>query len=156
MREWITTCIILSLCGGILKLILMAAGSEKAAKALQTILSVLILSLAVSSLCRENLPSVTLAEDVRYEYYEQMQEETFAEVFATVEKELGTALGMELKNKFGHEPLACTVAVDRETLELSDIKIYYAADSMAISTYEIKNYIYTTYGTQAEVIFENE
>lgn len=154
MQGWLTTCIVLSLCGGIFKLILEASGGQKAAKALQTILGILILSLAVEALGKEELPSVLLSDTDKHTYYEQLQEETLAEVFTTAEKELGDTLCTELKTKFDKEPLKCIVSVDRETLKLSGIEIYYASDSMVISTYEIKNYIYTAYGIQAEVIFE--
>lgn len=154
MQGWITTCIAFSLCGGFFKLILEAAGSERAVKALQTTLSILMLSLAIGALCKEELPTVTISDVDKCEYYQQLQEETFADVLASAEKELGATLCAELKTKFGKVPLACAVSVDRETLALSAIKIYYKTDSIIISTYEIKNYIYTTYGIQAEVIFE--
>ncbi len=146
-------CILLSLCGGILKLILTATGRENAAKVLQTVLGLLILSLAVETLSGETLPSVTLFDTAEEGYYQQLQEETYAEVFAVSEQELGTALCEELRLKFGEEPRACTVHIDRETLSLAEIKIYYAS-SVVISTYAIKNYIHTAYGVSAEVILE--
>lgn len=154
MRSWITICIALSLCGGILKQILEATGGEKAAKALQTILSILMLSLAIGALCKEDLPSVSFSNADRGEYYRELQEEMLTEVFAAAKKELGSKLCEEIEAKFEKEPLRCSVSVDRETLALTDVQIYYSTDNIVISTYEIQNYIYNTYGARAEVIFE--
>lgn len=154
MQAWMKICIMLSLGSGLLKLILEAAGGEKAAKVLQAVLGILMLSLTICAFCGDDLPSVSISDFDQHAYYQELQEETMEAVFASAEKELGNKLCETLREKFEKEPLACSVTVDRETLTLTHLQIVYPADSIMISTYQIKNYIYTTYGVEAEVIFE--
>ena len=151
MKDWMLVSIAFSLCSGLLKPILIAAGCEKAVKVLQTIFSIIMFSLAVGALAGGELPSVSFDNVDSDAYYRKLQEETLQEVFSTAEKELGTELCEVLKAKFGTEPRECAVSVDKETLALTDIKIFYAADGALISTYEIKNYIYAAYCVHAEV-----
>ncbi len=151
MKNWFVLCAILALFVGVLRHILTAAGGKQIANSLHSILNVVLFSLALGAFAND-LPQLTSVSPVYSENdLQELQNETLAEVFALAETELASQLCTELEREFGHTPTACTVSVNRETLVLDSIEVFYPT-SCIISTYAVKNYIYTTYRVAAEVI----
>lgn len=109
----------------------------------------LISEIPFGSVSLQNYPRTDISKQ-----YEDLSNETMNSVFDLAQKELGSRLKENLRERFGVTPSSCSVSVNKESLKFSKVKIVYTSDHLFLSTYEIKRYIYDTYAVNAEVIFE--
>ncbi len=156
MREALFLCLLLSLVGTLLRLVIESAGARAAAKTIAAVCS--LLALFVLADAARGGVQVAPAVDFRDEtaYFQSLSAETLDAVCREAEKMLAERLRTGIADKCGHMPAACSAVLDRENLQVSAVTVRFARDDLLLSSYEVKAYVRAQCGTdtEVEVVFE--
>ena len=156
MRAALLICLLLSLTGALLRLLLKSAGADAAARTVAALCSVLAL-LALAQGVRggvQVLPHVEFQDqDARFR---RLSEETWDAVYREAEQQLAKQLCAGVAERCGHTPQACSASIDRERLSVSAVTVVFDADDRILSSYEVRQYIRSRCGAEVnvEVVFE--
>lgn len=153
MKTTFTLAIILSATAGIIKLFLQTSGAEKVAKAVQSILGLLLLLTLFGGATNVTIEQVDFSLEENDVFFSTLQTNTMKRVIQIAEEELGDKITRRLEDAFGIYPDGCTVQIDAETLSVSKITVKCSSGKSIYSAYAIKKFLQAEYGGETEVKF---
>lgn len=153
MNRLLLLCILIAILGAVYRLIVASMGSDTLAKAFGIVMNLVIAATVIGMLGGQGgtLPQVALENNA--DYFQSLSDSMMETVYIDAETKLEQEILSDLKKEFDLEAPGCTITLDRETLELTTIRIDLAAEDMLVSTYAVKQFLKEKYGVRAEVYF---
>ena len=151
MNRLLLLCILIAILGAVYRLIVASMGSDTLAKAFGIVMNLVIAATVIGMLGGQGgtLPQVVLENNA--DYFQSLSDSMMEMVYTDAETKLEQEILSDLKKEFGLEAPGCTITLDRETLELTTIRIDLATEDMLVSTYAVKQFLKEKYGVRAEV-----